>query len=65
MMDYRFGSLRATSPGLPELVPGRFMKIKEMGKPVENTFYITRVKHRYTLTSYSTEFEGCANKIEK
>ncbi|MCR5025395.1 MAG: hypothetical protein K6A90_13860 [Lachnospiraceae bacterium] len=65
MMDYRLGSLRAAGPGLPELIPGRFMKIKEMGKPVENTFYLTRVRHIFTLSSFSTEIEGCANKIEK
>lgn len=65
MMDYRLGSLRAAGPGLPELIPGRFIRIKEMGKPVENTFYLTKVRHVYTLSGFSTDIEGCANKIEK
>jgi len=66
MMDYRLGSVRASGQGLPELIPGRFMKIKEMGKPVDNTFYLTRVRHIYSVSGgYRTEIEGVANKIEK
>ncbi len=65
LMDYRLGSISAVAVGLPELVPGRFMTITQMGKPVDNDFYITKVRHIYSLTGYSTEIEGQANKIIK
>lgn len=41
----RLGMLKAECIGMPELVPGRFVKIKGLGKPAENTFYITKVRH--------------------
>lgn len=65
MASYRFGSLRAHTIGLPELIPGRFIVIKDTGKPVDNTFYLTRVRHIFTPTSYTCEMEGCANSIKK
>lgn len=65
LMDYRLGSITAVSTGLPELVPGRFISIVGMGKPVDNDFYLTRVRHVFTLSDFYTEFEGQANKIVK
>ena len=44
-MAYRFGSLDCTCIGMPELAPGRFIRIKDLGGPADNTFYLQRVRH--------------------
>ncbi len=45
-MSYRFGTLECTCIGMPELLPGRFVKLDAIGYPPENKFYIQNVKHR-------------------
>ncbi|MBO6137692.1 MAG: hypothetical protein J6O71_03680 [Lachnospiraceae bacterium] len=62
--SYRLGNLAATIIGLPEVVPGRFIELKDMGVPVNNTFYVTRVKHVIYRSEYTTEIEGCAKEIK-
>ena len=42
---YRYGTLDAEFIGIPELVVGRFIKIVNMGDPVNNLFYIVSVRH--------------------
>lgn len=44
-ISYRLGTLKAECIGMPELIPGRFVEIQRLGKPAENTYYITKVKH--------------------
>lgn len=44
-MSYRFGSIHCECVGMPELIPGRFIKIINLGTAVSNTFYITTVRH--------------------
>ena len=44
-MAYRFGSLKAEMVGLPEIVPGSFIELGELGTTVSNQFYLTRVRH--------------------
>lgn len=62
--SYRLGNLHAVTIGLPEIIPGRFIEIKNLGVPVNNTFYITRVKHVLYRSEYTTEIEGCAKEIK-
>ncbi|MBQ9503425.1 MAG: hypothetical protein IJU93_00270 [Lachnospiraceae bacterium] len=62
--SYRLGNLTATIVGLPELIPGRFIELKELGVPVNNTFYVTRVRHVLQRSEYTTEIEGCAKEIK-
>jgi hypothetical protein len=31
--------------GIPELIPGKFYKIKDLGAGVSNQYYITNVRH--------------------
>ena len=45
-MSYRFGTFECTCIGLPEIVPGRFVKLDAIGYPPENKFYIVTVRHR-------------------
>jgi phage protein D len=44
-MSYRLGALNCDCIGLPEMQPGRFLKITGLGAPAENRFYITNVTH--------------------
>ena len=45
-MSYRFGTLECTCIGMPEILPGRFIRLEAIGYPPENKFYIQNVKHR-------------------
>lgn len=63
MADYRLGSVRAEFVGMPELIPGRFIRLKEFGKPVDNKFYLTSVRHLMSSNAYITRLEGVANTI--
>lgn len=63
-INYRLGSLEANMNGLPELVPGRFIMIKNAGDPLNNKFYLTRVKHVIGNDGYITFIEGKASSIE-
>lgn len=47
-ISYRFGTLSCETLGLPELVPGRFVEVRGLGSPVNNTFYLVSVRHRMT-----------------
>ena len=50
-----------TTLGLPELVPGRFIKIENVDALFDRTYYITEVIHVYSGESFRTQFEigGC------
>ncbi|MBO6111987.1 MAG: phage late control D family protein [Lachnospiraceae bacterium] len=63
MVDYRLGSIEVEMVGIPELTPGRFIQLKNTGRPVNNSFYLTRVRHSFTRSGYVTQIEGCANVI--
>ncbi|MCR5790491.1 MAG: hypothetical protein K6G83_11450 [Lachnospiraceae bacterium] len=62
-VDYRLGSVVAEFIGIPELVPGRFITLHGFGKPADNTFYLTSVRHIVSDNAYLVDFEGCANTI--
>lgn len=44
-ISYRFGHLEGECIGIPELKPGFNIEIAGMGKPVDNQFYLTNVRH--------------------
>lgn len=62
-VDYRLGSIVAEYIGIPEIIPGRFLTLKGFGSPIDNNFYITKVRHIVDGNTYKTSFEGCANVI--
>ena len=62
-IDYRLGSLNAEFPGLPEFIPGRFITLSGFGKPVDNVFYLTKVRHVISDGYYRSILEGAANSI--
>lgn len=47
---YRFGSLSAECIGIPELIPGRFLKLAVLDG-AESEFYITQVRHTLSAGS--------------
>jgi hypothetical protein len=64
-MSYRLGSLSCDCLGLPELRPGRFLKIVGLGSPAENRFYITNVTHTLSAdTGYRARLQGCADSVK-
>lgn len=44
-ISYRLGSAECRSIGLPELAPGRYIRITALGEPAENSFYLQTVRH--------------------
>lgn len=58
-MSYSLGSFEATCIGIPDLSPGRFVEVKGMGAPADNTFYITTVTHQFSSDEgYRTRLTG-------
>lgn len=64
-MGYRFGELNCECVGIPDLMPGRFIKVTGLGEVVSNQFYITKVVHRIGEQGYSTRLTGCIDKLEE
>ena len=64
-MSYRLGSLEADCIGIPDLVPGRFVRISGMGAPVDNQFYLTAVTHDFTSEGgFHTHIQGCTARLK-
>ncbi len=60
-MSYKLGHLRMVTKGLPELVPGRFITLKNFGSGISNKYYITDVTHSFQgADQYITIIEGKA-----
>ncbi len=58
--SYRLGTLSMTFKGIPELVPGRFISLKNFGAGASNKFYITDVSHHFDGFNYTTTIFGKA-----
>ena len=43
--------------GIPELIPGRYLKIEGGDDKTNGTYFLTKVCHRFTINSYTTTFE--------
>lgn len=60
-MSYRYGSLECELLGIPELLPGHFVKLSGLGTGADNCFYLTRVRHVLSQNGrYDTKLEGSA-----
>ena len=63
-ISYRLGSLSMTLKGMPEFVPGRFIKLKGFGDGISNTYYITDVIHEFDNGGkYVTTIQGKASTL--
>lgn len=64
-ISYRFGSLECECVGLPELKPGHFVDIKDLGEGCDNRFYITNTRHVLTdEEGYKTYLTGKAASLK-
>lgn len=64
-ISYRFGSMQLEMMGLPEIIPGCFIKLSGLGNPPDNTFYLTAVRHViHPEVGYVTRMTGKACKLD-
>ena len=52
-----FVSGSGTCVGIPELIPGRYITVKGLDDDTEGSYFISRVRHRFTGAGYYTQFE--------
>ncbi len=49
--------------GLPELIPGRYLELKNFDPTIDNNYYITSVKHTFNESGFTTNFSVAVNVI--
>lgn len=49
--------------GLPEIVPGKYIEVKNMDADVDQKYYVTSVVHKINNGKYLTEFEAGVNRL--
>ncbi|WP_028234520.1 phage late control D family protein [Pseudobutyrivibrio sp. MD2005] len=60
-ISFRFGTFRGTTIGIPNLIPGAFINLEDLGAPVTNKFYIYSIHHKLNQTDgYLTDIVGQA-----
>lgn len=52
------GALLGQGTGLPELRPGRFVKVSGLSKPLNGSYYVRTVRHTLDETGFETNFEA-------
>lgn len=55
---WKFGTFLITTIGIPELIPGRFVQIKDMSQDINKKVYITKVVHHISSQGYKTILEA-------
>ena len=54
----QFGQMECSCVGLPELGPGRFVKIKDLSKTADRSYYIVYVRHCLNTDGFRTYFKA-------
>lgn len=49
--------------GIPELIPGRILRLKNIAVGVNNDYYIAKVSHQINTNGYTTFLEGVSNTL--
>lgn len=63
-MTHRYGTLELDMVGIPEITPGRYITISDVGTAVSNDFYVQTVKHIFTANGrYTTRIIGKTNQM--
>lgn len=63
-MSHRYGTLELDMVGIPEITPGRYISISDVGTAVSNDFYVQSVKHIFNSTGrYTTRITGKTNQM--
>ncbi len=57
-LNERYTQVQIKCVGIPEIVPGRFIKVKKLGEGLEGNYYIIRVVHSVSSEEYSTTIEA-------
>jgi len=57
-IQHRFGRLECRCEGLPDLVPGRMVKIAGVMGLADTNYYITNVRHRVDESGFNTYIEA-------
>lgn len=58
-----FGSLELVCRGIPELVPGRFLKLDGFSSSVNGSYYIRSVTHSCSPDGFQTRIQGCRKHL--
>lgn len=61
--SFRFGSLECECVGNPDLYPGRFVKIENLGDVVSNQFYIQQTIHTINNKGFTTKVYGITDRL--
>lgn len=65
-VSYRYGSMRCTFIGMPELQPGHFVYIYGLGTEPDNYFYVNHVRHTFDDQGrYLVTIEGITDDVNK
>lgn len=54
---------KGTCIGLPEIIPGRYLQLKNFDPTIDNDYYITGVKHSFGDGGFTTTFDVAVNVI--
>ena len=57
-LTQRFAVLSAEVMGMPDLVPGRTVKLTGLSSVVDSSYYLTTVRHVYNSDGFTTLIEG-------
>lgn len=58
-----FGSLEISCIGIPEIGPGRFIRLEKIAEHVDGKYYITSVRHTMEDGNYLTTFKARRNSL--
>lgn len=62
-IENQFGCLECRCVGLPEIVPGRYIRISGLMSEAKKSFYITGVRHTMGIDGYTTSFEARVDSL--
>lgn len=62
-IERQFGVLNCRCIGLPEIVPGRWIKVSGLAPQATGKFYIMRVRHVYSDAGFTTSFEARTDSL--
>ena len=62
-ISYRYGTLELDIAGIPDIVPGKFIKLSDFGNAVSNVFYVQSVRHTFSKEgAFATHITGKTDK---
>ena len=62
-LAWNFGTFLIKTIGLPEIIPGRFIKIEDLSKDINKKAYIVKVTHHIDDNGFKTNFEARINSL--